>query len=692
MFKLSIRRLLMMLSATALISVLVVAGMMFWMSNVANSLSDSMTSFAKESEQLIDLGQDASKMLGQTLQITAANNEQSLGAQPSKESNADSSLQPQLNELLGQFNDNEIKLYQAKQALLNNRQAIAKLSTQAENQVSTIQTTANSLLGKVSLQEKRQKRAIRRVYQQLPAAPDNAQWRSVTADMMSYIEGDFDKITSAARKLNEGVARLNALTYALQSADNDSAIINLEKNTAAPLLQLIDDQLTSLGEYANSDEELAALVQTITNDKAKLTEQLFGSNSIKSLRSSNIALQHQVHADSIAISLLADELRQLSQQQVSQALANNNQVFTAANNTIKRLNSSSVIVCIIVIVLLALASFAITRFVTKPLDKITSALADIAQGEGDLTRRLQVTGVSEALSMSEYFNKFISRLQETILSVAEVERQLGNTVAATKVIAERSHQNIQRQSSETTSVAAAVEELSQSFADSASAATQALAATQQAYDEANSGQNTVTSSAKTVAQLADRIERGVEAMERLTATSRQVMSVLTVISDITEQTNLLALNAAIEAARAGDHGRGFAVVADEVRQLAGRTQASAKQITEILEVFNQDAQNTLKVMDEGRNQVHESVSSSDEVAQAFSRINSSVLSIRDLNEHIASTTQSQNEAARSAAESVEQINVISEETRGTANEIKSSAEQLGELSDRLHRALNRFRF
>lgn len=693
MFRLSIRLLLMMLSVTALTSVIVVAGMMFWMSNVAGSLSDSMTRFAGESEQLIDLGQDASKMLAETLNIGSATELQQLNTPPETQTYADiSQQQPQLTALLIQFNQSEQALYQLKQALLTNRLAIAELSTKAEQQVELVQTSAGSLLGKISLQDKREKRTLKRAYQQLPSSPDNEQWRVLTSSMMGFIEGDFDKVANAARKLTEAIAKLNTLTYALQSAPTESILLNLEKNTAAPLLALIDDQLATLQSFTGEDADLLALVNTINKEKDELYQQLFGETSIKTLRKSNIELQQQMQDDSLAIAKLAEQVRELSQQQVNQAQQQNSQAFNQANNTIQRLNSSSIVVCIVVIVLLALASIAITRFVTKPLDTITEALADIAQGEGDLTRRLSVSGVAEAVCMSQHFNNFISRLQDTILSVADVERQLSNTVTATKEIAERSHQHIQRQSNETTSVAAAVEELSQSFADSAAAASQALAATQQAYEEAIAGQSTVTTSAKTVEQLANRIERGVAAMERLTETSRQVMSVLSVIRDITEQTNLLALNAAIEAARAGDHGRGFAVVADEVRKLAGRTQASAKEIADILEVFNQESQSTLTIMAEGREQVHESVNRSGDVAQAFSSISSNVLSIRDLNEHIASTTQSQNEAAHSAAQSVEQINVISEETRSTANEIKTSAEQLGVLSSNLHRSLNRFRF
>lgn len=693
MVRLSIRQQLLMLSAGTLISVLIVAGMMLWLGRITRTLSDSMVEHRVKTERLIDSGQRASQRLAQSLQIAAARTPEELGSPPISGSAAGSDSNSPLEAVLTQFADEQAQLYQQKLRYQQNEMAVTKLSVEVDDLVQNIQLDANELLGKVSLQDKRQKRRVLRAYKRLDETASTEQIQRVADGMQTYIEGSTERISTSARVLNEAIARLGGLSYRLQTAVSDSELINLEKNIALPLLQLVDSQLQLLLNDTANDNDLQKLVEQVAQDRQSLEKRLFApESSILALRKVNIALQNEVAIDSKQLSEVAMTLRQQSDEQVNTARAENEATISGVEAMLEKLTRSSYLVCIIVIVGLMTAAVAITRFITRPLDQIATAMADIADGEGDLTRRLEVSGGREIMALSSSFNRFIERLQDTVRSVADVERELSDAVSSTRSISQRSREFISRQSHETTQVAHSVEQLSHSFAQAALSANEALEATRIAYSESSTGSTTVNQSAQAVSQLADRIERGAAAMERLAETSRKVITVLTVIRDITEQTNLLALNAAIEAARAGEHGRGFAVVADEVRMLAGRTQASAKEIADILDVFNKDAEGTLAIMAEGREQVHESVSKSEEVAQAFESISSSVSQIRDLNEQISAAADAQNEAAKAASESVEQINEISTETEKTADQIHSSGERLSELSCRLNSAVNQFHY
>lgn len=697
MFRFSIRHLLLMLSAGALLSVLIVAGMMLWLGDVAGSLTQSVTSHSKQTEQLMNIGQSTSQKLAQTLKITVADTTSALGAKPAEQlqlnSEESSAMNPKLIQILEEFSTKQTQLYNVKLALLNNSIAINKLSTEIANHIGTIQKEANSLLGKVSLQNKRLKRRLQRAAKKLSSTSASEDWQKVTDNMLDYIEGDRDRITSAARILTESSVRLGNAEYALQIAKTKAELISLEKNTALPLLELIDKQLRTLADSAANDTTLKESVTVLEDEKKQIESLLFApENSILATRQASLALQLQLNNQSLEIFNLANQMRSMANTQVSASQQENDQILTQANLSINKLTRSSIVVCIIVLVILTLAAMLITRMITKPLDNITKALANIAEGEGDLTRRLNISGVREVLMLADYFNRFISRIQQTVSSVAQVERELSHSVSATQQIVKRSRECIDRQNGETSQVATSVEELSHSFSQAVEYTSGALDATQSAYQESEVGLATVLQSAQAISLLASRIEQGAIAMERLAKTSQQVISVLTVISEITEQTNLLALNAAIEAARAGEHGRGFAVVADEVRMLAGRTQSSATEIAGILDTFNKDASDTLAIMSEGREQVQHSVAQSDEVAKAFESISNSVSSIRDLNQQIATAADAQNQAASAAAQSVERINTISQETEQNATEIHSSSQQLSELSTRLHQAVNQFRF
>lgn len=693
MLRLSVRQLLIALSAGAIVSVLVVAGMIFWLGDVANSLSGVMDNNVRDSEQVNNVSQDASALLANTLKITSAQSKQELGSASDYQVSLSDSGHNELNQIVKEFSDASQALYSTKSALLNNEEQIQSISKQSTDLMDKIRKNAGGLLGKTSLEEKRLVRRVERALKKLNADSPSTEWLETSKQALEVLQGDSDKVITAATQLSQGVTQLETINYAIQSAADESRLISLEKNVAAPTQALIDDKINTLQGLIQNDDNLKQLLAELIAQKDQLYSLMFTSKtSILAVRRINLDLQAKLKDQSKQVSELATKMSAAADSVIDASQQASTVALADSKGTIDKLLNSSGIVAGVVLIALIIASFGITRSITHPLDQISKAMADIADGEGDLTRRIQVSGIHEAIVLSESFNRFVAQLQQTVKSLADVESELSQAVNTTSRVTKVSHDNIETQSAETNQVARAVEQLSQSFAEASGLASQALSATQDAYNDAETGQKTVTDSAKAIGQLASSIESGVTSMEKLTETSRNVMTVLSVISDITEQTNLLALNAAIEAARAGEHGRGFAVVADEVRSLAGRTQSSATEIAQILERFNQDAQATLSVMSKGKEHVDISVEQSKLVSQAFSNINSSIKTIHDINEQISDSAVHQNNAAQSASSSVDRINTISAGTRDSISEIQRSSTLLDTLSKRLHTAVHRFRF
>ncbi|KJH87794.1 chemotaxis protein [Pseudomonas fluorescens] len=329
--------------------------------------------------------------------------------------------------------------------------------------------------------------------------------------------------------------------------------------------------------------------------------------------------------------------------------------------------------------------------IARPLKQMVAMLDDIAQGEGDLTRRLTSDRADELGAIAKGFNTFLGKLQGMITQVVTSVQSVSDSSEHTADIAIRTNQGVHKQMSEIDQVATAVHEMTATAQDVARNATQAAQAASHADQAASQGMQIVRDTSTSIGALAVEIGKAVGVVQTLAKDSENINAILTAIRGIAEQTNLLALNAAIEAARAGEQGRGFAVVADEVRNLAQKTQQATEEIQSMIQQLQQGTRDVVRVMEDSQHRTDESVQHAAKAAQALETITQAVSVINDMNTQIASAAEEQSAVADDINRNVINIGQVANEVASGADESSAASAGLTKLAEQQRRLINQFK-
>ncbi len=349
-------------------------------------------------------------------------------------------------------------------------------------------------------------------------------------------------------------------------------------------------------------------------------------------------------------------------------------------------------IAVVMGVLLAIGfGVLISRAITKPITFVVDMLRDIAQGEGDLTRRIEVTSKDEVGELGKWFNTFVEKIHDIIAEVAGATGEV--SAAATQIAAssEEMASGMRQQTEQTTQVSSAVEEMSSTVVEVARKSADAAGTAESAGEQANEGGQVVGQTVDGMRAIADVVNESAAAINELGKRGEQIGQIIEVINDIADQTNLLALNAAIEAARAGEHGRGFAVVADEVRKLAERTTQATEEVAESIKAIQEETNSAVQRMGSGTERVTQGVGLAEQAGQSLQKIVEGSKNVAVMIQSIAAASEEQSAAAEQISRNVESINAVTRESAEGANQAAAAATQLSSKAEQLQRIVGQFK-
>ncbi|MFW8591825.1 methyl-accepting chemotaxis protein [Glaciecola sp. 2405UD65-10] len=445
----------------------------------------------------------------------------------------------------------------------------------------------------------------------------------------------------------------------------------------------------NLGVIANLDDTLSKQIQPITQSFSEYFEVAYDvslsmvNNTADFSKLADLTNQMNAAFDNSTTNLEAFNNDQLALFEAA---------IEDANERAQNLSWLGIVMGIVTTVLLLSAAVPIVSNLRNSIVDVVNSLRDIAQKDGDLTKRLETGNKDEIGDLVYWFNQFVDKLQRVVTDIGNSSKPLAALAENLNDVTTNARSTISAQQLSAADAKAAVDNMTSSVNAVAQSASEAATAATEASGAADDGQKVVNQTVHSIQELASRVDETAVVIKKLEEDSNQVGVVLDVIKGIAEQTNLLALNAAIEAARAGEQGRGFAVVADEVRTLASRTQQSTEEIQATIEQLQNAARTAVTVMAKGTEQASLSVDEANKAGGSLGAITETISRITAMNDQIAKSTGEQQSVAQSISSNVDDINARTEDTASSSEKLSSVSTELEQLSEDFNRIMQQFKY
>lgn len=517
----------------------------------------------------------------------------------------------------------------------------------------------------------------------------NASASAVNDVLGELFEKDYP-VVEAALKLQRLVLEMQDTAGEFLAEEDPNALSGIQKEFAQLSQQSTEyfEILSTLAETAEDREDAKVLVSTFNKwvTGAEVEDALFDS-----------------YRDQLTAEALADELTELLETDadnadslLEQIAAASDSIADSADENAAQVVSTAIfgiIICIIVAMVVgALVLLMSLKTVLQPINALLERMNDIADGNGDLTQRVNDSTDDELGQLAGAFNRFVAKIQGLVKEIASSSEEMVASTARQNTLSKDAKQGIIKQNVETDSVASAVNQMTATSQEVSTSAANAAQSSEAVNAESERTKGVVSQSITSVKQLAHEVDDSSSVISSLAEDVQEINKVLDVIGGIAEQTNLLALNAAIEAARAGEQGRGFAVVADEVRTLAARTQKSTAEINDMIVRLRKGSEGAVEAMKQSREYGENSVSASKEAGESLEIVSESMRVINDMNTQIATAAEEQKTTMEELSKNINAISEISQRSMETAEESEQVSLELTKLGEQLRGLVNQFKF
>lgn len=378
------------------------------------------------------------------------------------------------------------------------------------------------------------------------------------------------------------------------------------------------------------------------------------------------------------------------------------------------------LVTVAAITLIAIGfAIILSNIISRPLTNVNMMLNDISEGEGDLTKELNINTKEEIGTLAKLFNQFVTKIRNVVVQVKASAASLTNYTDEIHEAIEQANESIelvnfevrnmvdglQNSASVVEQTTAGIQELSSSAQMISKEADAVASDSKQVLSASKDGVNKLSKVVNSIGQVKNSTESMSSVIGALKLSSEEIVGIVNMINAIAEQTSLLALNASIEAARAGEHGRGFSVVAEEVRKLADQSKGSAFKINEIITQISKDIHGANETMIKEQALVDISVGEANDTSVSFNQILSLIEAIAVKMTNISHGAQQQSMISEEMAKAIDELshvmqgNVASSERIGesvesqvaTFEEIAASITELKNMAGLLKTETNRFK-